>query len=1579
MDKLTEWLTKPFLDENVDLPIEVGDTVKMGKFKNKKVVIKKIDWNEKGDLLINGRPALKFRLMPKTNIFDKEEVTEEWPKNWIPTGLGMRKRQKKAYGRLNRSIREGVNDPGIFKAVFLAGGPGSGKSYVAGGLFGIPDKLTTSAYGLKLVNQDTELEMFLKKYFGTTDLDDMPDDLFRQITDPSYSAHMGVRPHAKALSKQRLKLYSQGRLGVIIDGTGHKYKDVKKERQKLIDLGYDTYMVFVNTSLEVAQKRNKLRDRVLPEEIVEKYWKNVQKNMAFFQGLFGNQNFMLVDNNSTLSPKQAQKKFNMLVKKGISKFIKKPIKNKQAKKWIEKQKFIESIGLSAGGGVINGAPSVKKVNKVKKQLDKKRKDDEYRKIQEFVNKPKMKKALKALIDKKVLPKNYAKNISKLQTFLSNNPLVMIQLLRLLGEEVNEAFAVRGSKVEKFITGKNLTHKGKKYKEIEFETIKVDNPNKKVTLRILSPKKLFGQEVPVKFQTLRRGPFLKTDTGKKLKEQKEIKKVVGIYAGRFQPFGPHHKKVYEWMKKQFDDAYITTSDIKRLPKHPMNFKEKKRHMLKMGIPSNKIVKERQPYVAVNTLKKFTEDTTAVVYIFGKKDADRLSGGTKKGGEKTYYQDYKKNKKNLVGHNKHGYILTAPHFSIQAGGMEVSGTAMRQLLGSPKYADDRERRFKKFFGYFDKGVYNMMTNKFSKLFGENVVITKELINEFLVDVDVSKYLNEATFQTNAPIDDGPAHYYKGFGNYKKGSTEWLDSIFKETGWTVLNYMLADEAHDPAFDYTLNYRFMPTPSYGTVGIKGRQSERNLHNKYKERLNFVLSNLGFEVIKWLGLEDNVLKVQVQEPVLPGADDETENTDLKESKLFSKDWWTDQLLIEEILEIDQRMTLEEGIKFNNFLKDWSQKAKQPLDKVRKSMMNKNTFSVAKLNDFSVDKVFEGAKKGFKAYQKIINYVPDKIAQKLATTKFGQKKEKSLVKLDDYLREHPKLKRVMGIGAAAAVTYAWTKMTFIGDPEYDLDLSAAATAAAVGDVSFAQLFSGEMGTKFLVLTAVGAATGLTAPYVKAFGRVGTMAAGVSFGAYRAYKARKQKKADTEKKPKTSAPDTVKNPNPRGRKKTISRKSAVQWVAKNKGDKAAKKYVKSLSEKISIVEDLDLLIEGGAAGHMNHPFDDKDLTFGDLKKIITDGLGGNLNREDGVTEKLDGQNLMISWKDGKLVTARNKGQLKNFGEKAMTTKGVASKFAGRGDIKNAFVFAMKDLSKSIGALSDAQKEKVFGNGKRWMNLEVMWPKSSNVIDYDKAQIVFHGTLEYDDSGNPMGQPKGSARMLAGMIKQVNQHIQKHYKIGKPQFLSVPKSQNFDTKKKTFLSRLNKLQKEYALKDNDTLALYHQKYWEEFIFNAEKQFGVKIPNKSYKLLVKRWAFFDKSYKISTIKKDFKKFPKFLDWVLTTDKVDHQKMVKQNMRPFEVLFFAVGTEILKNISGYLAASPDAAVQKIRKDVIGAISKVKSGKDIKKIETLKLQLDKLNRIGGLKSIVPTEGIVFKYKGKTYKFTGAFAPVNQILGLLNF
>ena len=135
---------------------------------------------------------------------------------------------------------------------------------------------------------------------------------------------------------------------------------------------------------------------------------------------------------------------------------------------------------------------------------------------------------------------------------------------------------------------------------------------------------------------------------------------------------------------------------------------------------------------------------------------------------------------------------------------------------------------------------------------------------------------------------------------------------------------------------------------------------------------------------------------------------------------------------------------------------------------------------------------------------------------------------------------------------------------------------------------------------------------------------------------------------------------------------------------------------------------------------------------------------------------------------------------------------------------------------------------------------------------------------------------------------------------------------------------------------------------------------------------------MKKDIKN-DKFLDWALSFDKNDHKKWVKDNMIPFEKIFFEVGAEILKNVKGFMAANPDKAVQSMRKQLDKAISDIKSGGDINKMSKVKSQLDKINSLGGLGSIVPSEGIVFKYKGNTYKFTGAFAPVNQITGLAKF
>jgi len=787
--------------------------------------------------------------------------------------------------------------------------------------------------------------------------------------------------------------------------------------------------------------------------------------------------------------------------------------------------------------------------------------------------------------------------------------------------------------------------------------------------------------------------------KKVKEGKsKIKKVIGVFGGRFQPFHSGHLATYKWLAKRVDEAYITTSNIKKPPRHPMNFKEKVRHMVKVGIPKNRIVQEKTPYVADNLLKKFNPDTTAVVYAFGQKDAGRLKGGRKADGGKTYYQEFEKNKHELEGFEKHGYFVTAPQFG------NISGTRTRDMLGNPTIHDkEKVKFFKKTFGYFDKGLYNMMTNKFKKLY------------------EVYRSLFESSQINSVDTDDGPSMFSSLTGYRKRGELE-----AGKLGWEIAKELVDDNAYySQTFDYVKDNAYPNGPigsvSYGPAGVKE----------------------------------------------PAAASEI---DLVGSELWNK--WLDHI--------------------DMILSNQEYEYRDPMKRER------------------------------------------------AAT----------------IKDSPKTLKVV--------------------------------------------------------------------------------------------------ADEEPDP----------------------------VDKDRGNEQHDD-LEIVKEVTSLVSDLprngkELLLMGGAYGHMNHPFDDKDLTFGDLKKIIELGLSGQLDREDNVTEKTDGQNLMISYKNGKLIAARNKGHLKNKGETALDMKAVERKFKGRGAIRDAFVYAMRDLSKAIGALSKKQQDKIFGQGSKFMSLEVMWPASENVINYDITELLFHGAMEYDDSGRPIGQAKDSARMLQGMIKQVNQHIQKHYKISKPNFVKVPKHQDFGKMKKKFHGRLSKLQSQYALKDNDTLGLYHQRFWEEFIFNAAKQFKYKIPTNVLKRLTMRWAFFDKSYSVRDMKATIKN-DKFLDWALTTDKLDQARMVKENMKPFETLFFEVGAEIMKNMDGWLAVNPAKSVQNMRKKLKSAISDVRSGGNLKKLNRLKVQLDRLNAIGGFDAIVPTEGLVFKYNGNIYKFTGAFAPINQITGLMFF
>ena len=235
-------------------------------------------------------------------------------------------------------LTEGVHDDGIFKAVFLAGGPGSGKSYVAKQLFGIPDKFNISMSGMKMINQDKEYKFLLKKHgFDPEWLDTYPDDIFQHITDE-------MRDFTRDLAVERKKGYMKGKMGMIVDGTGHKFQKIKALKKELEGEGYDTYMVFVNTSLEVAQARNKERDRVLPEKLLKKSWEDTRKNLGGYKALFSSK-FALVDNSQFLDEEEAKHKFTGLVKNYIQQWSTEPIKNPIGQHWVQDQFKLKKAGI----------------------------------------------------------------------------------------------------------------------------------------------------------------------------------------------------------------------------------------------------------------------------------------------------------------------------------------------------------------------------------------------------------------------------------------------------------------------------------------------------------------------------------------------------------------------------------------------------------------------------------------------------------------------------------------------------------------------------------------------------------------------------------------------------------------------------------------------------------------------------------------------------------------------------------------------------------------------------------------------------------------------------------------------------------------------------------------------------------------------------------------------------------------------------------------------------------------------------------------------------------------------------------
>ena len=229
-----------------------------------------------------------------------------------------------------QDLQEGLQDPNIFKAFFLAGGPGSGKSFVV--------RKTTGGTGLRIVNSDDIFEKYLKDAGLEMDMRTVRAEREKEERDK-------LRGRAKTITKKKQDNYIKGRIGLIIDGTGKDYDKIAKQSTELKQIGYDTHMIFVNTTLDVALARNAERERSVSNSVATTSWNNVQSNLGKFSQHFQG-NLVIVDNNDEKEDDGTI--FNNIFVQ-IRKLLRKKVTNPTAKAWVRNEMKLRGITRAPKG------------------------------------------------------------------------------------------------------------------------------------------------------------------------------------------------------------------------------------------------------------------------------------------------------------------------------------------------------------------------------------------------------------------------------------------------------------------------------------------------------------------------------------------------------------------------------------------------------------------------------------------------------------------------------------------------------------------------------------------------------------------------------------------------------------------------------------------------------------------------------------------------------------------------------------------------------------------------------------------------------------------------------------------------------------------------------------------------------------------------------------------------------------------------------------------------------------------------------------------------------------------------------
>jgi len=406
--------------------------------------------------------------------------------------------------------------------------------------------------------------------------------------------------------------------------------------------------------------------------------------------------------------------------------------------------------------------------------------------------------------------------------------------------------------------------------------------------------------------------------------------------------------------------------------------------------------------------------------------------------------------------------------------------------------------------------------------------------------------------------------------------------------------------------------------------------------------------------------------------------------------------------------------------------------------------------------------------------------------------------------------------------------------------------------------------------------------------------------------------------------------------------------------------------------------GGLAGHMNHLYDDADLTFSKMYEIILAASNGKLTAE----EKVDGQNLFVSYniKSGTPVAARN---LTNIKEGGMDATALATKFAGRGGLTEAFVEAFATFERAVDALSPEVKIGIFGKDlDYWYNAEVMSPSNPNVIHYDEKVLKIHDSGHKRRNPDTMRPEDFDSTIPLGILDRNLEAMQASAaKSGDSSFVRSAivklRAMSDDTAANRAINRISSAIKVAGLQPDDTVASYLEARVRRHPAIAE----LNLPKDKIEALTLRTLGSKEAPNLRLIKKGLDE-EQLEDVVGVASASAKRAILIDAIRPLEEAVHEFAVEMLGAVQSTFVLNPKKEVQRLRDTLSGAVAEITQLADDgvvsgKEMEMMRHQLQKIKDIKEINTTM--EGIVFDYEGKVYKLTGSFAPVNQILGILTY